>query len=179
MIVALTVASYFVYVTYLSIIFIDYLHVEKITYGYLQAAITASYAFMSVFTSLIIKKIGYVTTRNLSAFITGSSSVGFIIFSVLNPNNPYIITAFMCLISLGLALFITISFGDYMEQVADNKGITSSFCTFFRLLSTSLILSATGLFFDGTIIPIAAVVFLLNISSYIIYLLINKKIKLS
>lgn len=178
-IVATTVSSYFVYVTYLSIIFIDYLKVPEIEYGYYQAATTMAFAFASFSTSYFIKKIGYITTRNLSSVFTAISSLGFLIFAFITPENPLVITIFMSLISIGLAYFVTIIFGDYMEQAPNNKGITASFCTFFRLLSTFCFLSIAALFFDGTIIPIAVSVFTLNIVACLIYLLINKKIKLS
>ncbi|MBN8827117.1 MAG: multidrug effflux MFS transporter [Sphingobacteriia bacterium] len=178
-IIGLGFSSYFIYISNLSIIFVDYIGITESAYAFHQAAITFSYAVISVFTSYAIRKIGYVTARNLGGYVAFIGAILMLIVSQTPLYDiPLIITLIKVIETAGLVFFLTFIFADYMDMHEHIKGSASSFCTSYRLIISVIMLSLTSFLFNGTIKPIAILCSIMLTTSLLIYLLIHNKIKL-
>lgn len=168
-------SGYLIYITFLPIIFINQLGLSTQEYSYHQASVTIAFAIASITTGFIVKKLGYVNTRNIAMVLTLVCSIAFAVIGISYPNSPVIITSLMCLVSACSVIFGIIIFGDYMEYMERIRGTASSFCTFHRLLVTSIMLLLTSLFFNETIVPIIVMLLVINSISCFTYRIVMKK----
>ncbi len=151
-------ASYIIYITNLSLIFVDHLGVSKNHYTYHQAAVLLVFAIISFFNGRIINVWGTTRTRmvGLALNITG----GFLLLAValLFTTNPFLITMAMSINAGGFALCNGIIFSDFMHAFPRIKGLASAISNFTRLLFMGLMVALSGVLFNGTIIPVAAII---------------------
>lgn len=151
-------AGYIIYITNLSLIFVDHLGVSKNHYTYHQAAVLLVFAIISSFNGRIINVWGTTRTRmvGLALNITG----GFLLLAValLFTTNPFLITIAMSINAGGFALCNGIIFSDFMHAFPRIKGLASAISNFTRLLFMGLMVALSGVLFNGTIISVAVII---------------------
>lgn len=151
-------SGYIIYITNLSLVFIDHLGVSTSYYGYYQGSVLLIYAIISFFCGRIIQFLGVRTTRfyGLTLNVLG----GFLLLGVawLFPENALYITLAMCVYCAGFALSSGIIFTDFMDVFPDIKGLAAALCTFVRLLFMAGMIGLSGILFDGTIVPVALMI---------------------
>ncbi len=164
-IICVVCGAYFAYITNLSLTFINHLGVDNDSYAYYQAVILATFALLSFFSGKVINRLGASKTRLVGKQITFLGGVLLLLVALIAPNNPMLITAAMTVFTAGFALSLGIIFGDYMNVYPDIKGISASLSNSLRLLATSLIIGLASMTFNGTIMPVAIIVFVAGVSS--------------
>ncbi|MGA2654935.1 MAG: multidrug effflux MFS transporter [Gammaproteobacteria bacterium] len=158
-------AAYFVYVANLSLIFIDHLKVDKAMYGYYQGFILLVFAAISFSIGKIISILGIDRTRKLGTEINIVGSILMLCVAIWTPNNPLFITLAMTIFTAGFALNAEIFFGDYMDVHPDIRGIAAAMGASAELVILLVFVAISGIFFNGTIMPVAIMIFLSGISS--------------
>lgn len=165
-IICITCGAYFAYISNLSLIFINHLGVDNQIYAYYQAVILMTFAIVSFSSGKIIQWLGIGRTRMLGNIISSSGGVMLLLIAFVLPSNAFMITAAMTVFTMGLALMVGILFGDYMDVFPRIKGIAASLSNCIRLLMMTLMISLSSALFDGTIVPVAWIVFLSGLSSF-------------
>jgi len=148
-------AGELIYITNLSLIFIDNLQVDERLYSYYQGAILLTFAIFSYLSGRFIYRFGLTFIRNLGFGLTAFGGFALLAVALLAPTNPLLITIAMCIYSLGFALCCGILFGDFMHLFPEIKGAAAAFVSFIRLLFISVMIAIAGNLYDGTIIPVA------------------------
>lgn len=157
--------AYFAYITNLSLIFINHLGLDNDVYAYYQAIILFTFALVSFFSGHIIMRFGIAKMRMLGIKITGAGGILMLGVALFAPYSAILITATMTLFTAGFALCVGILFGDYMNVFPEIKGLASSLANSIRLFAMSLLIAIAGMTFNGTIMPVAIIVFLAGISA--------------
>lgn len=151
-------AGELIFITNMSLIFIDHLQVSNQAYSYYQGAVLLSFAVISYFTGGFIMRFGLIPIRNLGFALTIFGGFSLLLVAFIAPTNPLLITLTMCIYCIGFALCCGILFGDYMEIFPHIKGLASAMASFVRLLFISLMIVIAGLLFNGTIVPVAIMI---------------------
>jgi DHA1 family bicyclomycin/chloramphenicol resistance-like MFS transporter len=151
-------SGYIIYISNLSLIFIDHLGVEESYYAYYQGAVLLIFAIVSTFCGRIIQFLGIHKARTVGLLVNIAGGFILLLVALLLTNNPSIITIAMCIYSAGFALCIGIIFSDFMNVFPDIKGLASAMSNFMRLLFMAGMIWLSALIFDGTIIPVAVMI---------------------
>ncbi len=158
--------AYFAYIANLSLIFINHLGVNQEHYGYYQAVILLIFAFVSFSSGYIIEALGINRTRSWGLKITVTGAVLFLAVALFAGQNPVLITLAMAIFTGGFALSMNIFFGDYMSVYPEIKGVAAALANSIRLFIMAALIALAGFFFNGTMIPVAIIVFFAGISSF-------------
>lgn len=169
-----------VFISNLSLVFIDYLGVSQEVFGYYQASIAGSFFVGSLSAAYLIKKLGMNVTKVLGSLIFMVGSFLLVFTSFLAP-LPLALISGMVMCAIGSALAITLFFADSMLSVSEQlKGSAVSLTQSLRLsLSAGLVgIAAKG--FDGTTKPMSLLVLItLGICGLIYFGLQRKKAAVS
>jgi MFS transporter, DHA1 family, multidrug resistance protein len=167
--------AYFVYITNLSLIFINHLGISNDIYAYYQAMILLTFASLSFFSGNIINRYGVGHTRMLGKKITAAGAVLLLLVALFTPTSAILITVAMTIFTAGFALSVGILFGDYMNVFPAIKGVASSLSNSIRLLAMSVMIYIGSVVFNGTIMPVAIIVFLAGVSSLLLMYWLQKQ----
>jgi len=167
--------AYFVYIANLSLIFINHLGVSETNYGYYQAVILLIFAAVSFSSGYVINALGLTRTRMLGEKITVVGAVLFLGVAILASTSPFWITVTMAIFTGGFALNVGILFGDYMSVYPEIKGVASALANSIRLFVMAALIAFAGVLFNGTIMPVAMIVFFAGISSLAVLLWLQKQ----
>ncbi|MFI4955163.1 MAG: multidrug effflux MFS transporter [Gammaproteobacteria bacterium] len=148
-------AGELIYITNLSLIFINHLHMDESIYSYYQGAILLTFALVSYFSGHFIFRFGMYFIRSLGFFLCILGGFSLLAVALLFPENPLLITITMCVYSTGFGLCCGILFGDFMQIFPEIKGVAAAFAAFARLLFISAMIFIAGILYDGTIVPVA------------------------
>jgi DHA1 family bicyclomycin/chloramphenicol resistance-like MFS transporter len=148
-------AGELIYITNLSLIFIDNLHMDEHVYSYYQGAILLTFAIFSYFSGRFIYRFGMLFMRNVGFGLSALGGFSLLAVALIAPEDPLLITISMCIYSLGFALCCGILFGDFMHLFPDIKGLAAALASFVRLLFISVMIAVAGILYDGTIVPVA------------------------
>lgn len=159
-IICATFAAYMIYIANLSLLFINHLNVDPHTYVYYQGAVLAVFAVVSITLPTWLERLGMNKTRMLGQILSFAAACGLMIVAIKWQTSPLLITLAMCLFTVGFALMITLVWGEYMEVFPEMKGLSSALCNFLRLLTMAAAIGVSGIFFNGTIVPVAILVLL-------------------
>lgn len=160
--------AYFAYIANLSLIFINYLGVSDEVYGYYQAMILLIFAAVSFSSGYVMMYLGMDRTREIGVNITAVGAILFLLVILFFGKNPILITCAMSIFTGGFALSMNVFFGDYMNFYPDIKGIASALANSIRLFVMAALIALSGIFFDGTMLAVAVIIFFTGISSWLI-----------
>ncbi len=167
--------AYFVYIANLSILFINYLHVTKEYYGYYQAIILLILATGRFCAGMLIKRLGIKKVRMLGGSINVFGAILLLGVGLVAEKNALLITLAMSIFTLGFSLNMGIFSGDYINTYPKIRGTAASLGGSIGLLVTLAYLFIAVLFFNGSILPIAIIIFLSGISSFGVLLWLHYK----
>jgi MFS transporter, DHA1 family, multidrug resistance protein len=122
-----------------------------------QGLVVASFSVMSFYAHKVIAKIGNAKAVKYGLYGSGLSIAFMIVFAFTIPLTPEFITLTMCLFAIGCAFPMSVTFSQSLEIIPDLKGACSSFIMSTRLLISSVAIALTGIFFDGSMRPVALV----------------------
>jgi MFS transporter, DHA1 family, multidrug resistance protein len=154
---ALMACCLIVYLTSISLIFINHMDVPKAIFAYYQSSIMASFSIFSFLVSYLIKNFGIEKTKTIgraTAFLGGI----FLYIAGFEMQDPIMITISMSLISGGFAILIVIIMTKAITLFPDLKGSAASLIASTRLLLSSVAIAIAGYFFNGSIKPVAIII---------------------
>ncbi|MFN7039084.1 MAG: multidrug effflux MFS transporter [Alphaproteobacteria bacterium] len=167
--VSLNYSGVMLYISSLSLIFINHLNVSIEKYGYLQASTMIIYMIASGLNSVLIKIYGSKITNYIgcSAVITGSSLL--MITGMFFPKNIFMICSSMGIFTAGVAISIGIIATRALIASKELKGTGSGLFTVTRLVIIFCLIEISSKSFTGSITPIATIIFVIMIISVLIY----------
>lgn len=166
----------FVFISNLSLIFVDYLDVPITDFGFYQTAIMGSFFAGSMSAALCIKKWGMLRTKVVGSlsFLIGVLSLW--VFSYAQIKSAPLLLFAMALASLGSALSLTIFFSYSMTQVNDSlKGSAMSLTQSLRLFLTSGMIWLCANSFDGSTKPISLLAMICSLFCLTLYFMLYAK----
>ncbi len=151
-----------------SILYINHLGVGKSVYGYYQGAVWAVFGTFCFLTRYITKYTNISVAKKIgfSLMIIGCALLN---YTAYISTTPYLITLSMMICSASFAILITILFTDAMSLHPHIKGASSSIIASTRTLLVAIAVALAGYFFNGTIIPLTAIITVLLGLVIIIY----------
>lgn len=174
---SLMYASIVVYIASLSLLFVNHMQVPQRLMGYYQGAVMFSFLIFSLISAILLIKINIKNIQKSGLLLITLASLFLLIIAFVAPNKPIIITLLMMLYAAGAAIalgpFITQALNTFPQMI----GSASALLGALRLLLSSIALAWVGHLFNGTLLPIAAVLFIFAFIGNGLYLLIsfNKK----
>ncbi|HSX38223.1 MAG TPA: MFS transporter [Chlamydiales bacterium] len=145
-----------VFISNLSLIFVDHLQVPKEIFGYYQTAIMGAFFVGSMGGASLIKKIGMTSTKVIGSFTYMVGVVFLALLSFLAMTSPLLLIIAMSITSLGSALAMTIYFTYSMTYLSNHlKGSAMSLTQSLRLFSTSGLVWIAARKFDGSTMPMS------------------------
>jgi len=151
----LAVSSYWVFIGMIPLLFVDKLGMSLTTYGFYQGAIVSTFAFLSLIFPFILHKVNATKIARSSVYLSFLAALSLLVIAVLIPDNPHILTLFMCLYVIGLVFPNNLLFVKAMEGFSDLRGSASSAFLGGRMLITAMATSISGITYNGTFFSIA------------------------
>jgi DHA1 family bicyclomycin/chloramphenicol resistance-like MFS transporter len=158
----LLVTGYLTYVGSTSFYYIKSCGVSVIEFAVHQGIVVACFSLMSFFTGKISNKLGANNSAILGAIICLVGSLLLFLVAYYLPLRPYFVTVTMCIVAIGAAFTMSVTFAQSLEIFPELKGIASSFIMASRLLISSLTVAFSGEIYDGTMVPVASILSICN-----------------
>lgn len=163
-----------VYISNLSLIFVNHLGVSLADFGYYQASTMGTFVFFSYLSSKLIAKKGLDYTKNLGGIITTIGGTGIFLTALFNPHSIPLICISMAFLAAGGSLMVGIFGMKALSLFPDMKGTSSAMSTAIRQLLASGLVLVSEFAFDGTIVPVALIIFSYVCISLIWYAVIQR-----
>lgn len=180
-IMVLSIITFLVYISNLSVIFINHLAMKLEVYSFVQASVMTSFVVFSLSSIKLIAKKGVEFTKNIGSILLLLGTLVLFITSLIDHIAVIFICVFISILATG---------GSFMAGTFGNAGIRGLFpqingvamaaYTSMRLFLISLFVYLTEVFFNGTIIPVAVIIFtyvVCAVGLYILLLIKEKRLK--
>ncbi|MGD9591796.1 MAG: multidrug effflux MFS transporter [Candidatus Berkiella sp.] len=151
------VTAYLTFVGSASFYYINTCALSYFEFALHQGLIVSSFSLMSFYSGKVVAKIGPETAVRFAMWCCGLSIIMMSFFAMSFPNFPWGITTSMCLLAIGCAFPMSVTFAKSMEIIPSQKGACSSFIMSSRLLISACGVALTGAFFDGSMRPVVLV----------------------
>ena len=158
-----------VYIANLSVIFMNYIGMGLIEFSYYQATTMLTFIIFSLFSIKLIDKKGLDYTKNLGGLLALIGSAGLYYISHIDDMDVNIISVSMALVAAGGALMAGTFGMKAMSVFPEMIGTSMSMMIAIRQFLASGLVILSELFFDGTIIPVATIIFLYAVISTFCY----------
>lgn len=147
-----------VYITNLSVIFINHLGLSVDVYGYYQASTMASFVIFSLLSVKIITTKGVNFTKNLGFILSIIGSCALFLISMIDHTDALLICVSMAVIAAGGSMMCGTFGMDALSIFPGINGTAMDACTAIRLFLIAVFVLISEIVFDGTIIPIALII---------------------
>jgi DHA1 family bicyclomycin/chloramphenicol resistance-like MFS transporter len=171
----LFVTAYLTFLANAAFYYINSCHLSYFEYGIHQGLIVLSFSIMSFYSNKVVAKLGSRRAINFGLLFYTSGILLLSYAVLLFPFEAKLITFAMCILSVGAAFPISVTFAQSLDIVPALKGASSSFIMSSRLLISSAAIALTGIFFDGSMMPVAVVYCMVLILVFCMYLVVNLK----
>jgi DHA1 family bicyclomycin/chloramphenicol resistance-like MFS transporter len=170
----LLVAGYLTYLGSTAFYYIKSCEISVIEFAIHQGIVVAGFSVMSFYTGKITNKLGANNAAILGAILCVLGSLLLLLAAYYLPFQAYLVTITMCLVAIGAAFTMSVTFAQSLEFFPDLKGIASSFIQASRLLISALTVAFAGEIYDGTMLPVASILSICNITALILTFVIYK-----
>ena len=167
------VTAYLTFVGSASFYYINTCQLSYFQFAMQQGLIVLFFSATSFYADKVTAKFGDQKSVDFGISCCAISIVLLTYFAFQHPNSPRLITFAMCWMAVGCAFPMSVTFAKSLEILPNLKGVCSSFIMSTRLFFSSGAVALTGLFFDGSMRPVALVIdgaIILGIGMYFIML---------
>ncbi|WP_299494171.1 multidrug effflux MFS transporter [uncultured Shewanella sp.] len=147
---SLMLSAYLVFVSNMSLLFINELHVVKAHFPYFQIAILGTFVLVSINNGRLIDKWGMEGLKYFGLLVITGAAVLFLFSTEQQLASPFYLTAVMCLFSVGAGCSIGIFFTQSMQACPDLTGIAASLVTAIRLCIVAVAIDFSSAQYDGS-----------------------------
>ncbi|MCL9782002.1 multidrug effflux MFS transporter [Vibrio sp. S4M6] len=162
-------AGYMVFVSNMSVIFVNKLGVSKETFPFYQFSLLVAFVIASVNSGRLITWFGLNKMKNIGYVILIVSSLIMWTMPTAWQQNPLLVTLAMVIYSFGAGICIGIFFTRSMEACPGQTGVSASLVTAIRLALVAIIIDISSDMYDGTMTTVVRVVAYCTIASVIAY----------
>ena len=147
-----------VYITNLSVIFVNHLGINLVDYSYYQASTMGTFVVFSLLSVKIINAKGVNFTKNFGVILSVIGSCALFIVSLVDHTSAILICISMAVVAAGGSM-MSGTFGvKALSLFPEINGTAMAACTALRLLLIAVFVLISEFYFDGTIIPIAFII---------------------
>lgn len=154
----LLVTAYLTFVGSAAFYYMNSCQLSPYIFALHQGALVLCFSVMSFYAGKVVSVIGSQQAVRLGMSLCAIATVLLLVFAFWFPSSPTLITTSMCILAVGCAFPMSVTFAQSMEVLPNLKGACSSFIMSSRLLVSSLAVALTGIYFDGTMKPVALVI---------------------
>ncbi|WP_298773435.1 multidrug effflux MFS transporter [uncultured Shewanella sp.] len=147
---SLILAAYLVFVSNMSLLFVNELSVSQSRFPYFQMAILGTFVLVSINNGRMIDKWGMERLKYTGLLVVLASALLFHLLTEAQLNSPFYLTAVMCLFSVGAGCSVGIFFTQSMQACAELTGIAASLVTAIRLCIVALAIDFGSYQYDGS-----------------------------
>ncbi len=162
----LTVAMSLIFATYIaflsasSLLFVVEFGINKALFPLVQGTILGGWVAGSLLLKRALAKWGMEIIKKTSWILTVGSGLCFSLMALLRPTDPYLMTAAMIIYAFGANWICGLYFPEGMHLFPTMRGTVASLITSLRLLFSALIVGLSSALYNGTIYPLALLIFL-------------------
>ncbi|MFW7525929.1 multidrug effflux MFS transporter [Vibrio ostreicida] len=149
LVTSLLLAAYMVYVSSMSLLYVEQLHVEKEHFPYYQIATLGTFVVVSLNNGRLIDMIGMDKLKNIGLGVVFMATALFFLVPETALSSPLWLTGIMCLFSVGAGLSIGLFFSKSMQVFPDLTGVAASLVTAIRLIIVAVAIDLASNFYDG------------------------------
>lgn len=158
------------YISNLSVILINHIGLSLEVFGYYQATTMGTFIIFSLMSSRLIIKLGLDYTKNLGTILCLIGASILLLVGLLDVENVNAICLAMAILAAGSAM-MTGTFGSKaMAIFPDINGTALAMMAAIRQLLAFGLIILSEIFFTGTILPVAVLIFSTTLLAVIAYL---------
>jgi DHA1 family bicyclomycin/chloramphenicol resistance-like MFS transporter len=162
-----------VYVANLSIIFINHMGMDLTKFSYYQASTMGTFIIFSLLSSKLIANKGMDFTKNLGSILALCGAISIFWVSQIDKHNANLICLSMAFIAAGGAM-VAGTYGMQAISIFPNmNGTAMAMMTAIRQLLAAGLVLLSEILFDGTIVPVALIIFGYAIVTVICYAIVS------
>ncbi len=154
-----SVAPYFVLIGILPLLFMEALGVSINEYAFYQGSIVGFFSALSLGFPYVLSRFNIARVVRLSSMLAFGALFLSLISSMVVPDNPKLITFYMLLYAAGIVVPPSTLFGGAMDMFPELRACVSSLIGAFRMLAMAIGTALAGIFYDGSFMPIAFIMF--------------------
>jgi len=162
-----------IYISNLSLILINHLGVSVTQLGYYQATTMLTYMISSALGAKLIAHKGVEFTKNLGSITAIIGGCGLLLTAIFAPTNIPLICLSMAIFAAGGSLTVGIFGMNALELFPHMKGTASAMQVAIRQLLAGGTVFISELTFNGTIVPVAVIIFTYIVISILWYWMIE------
>lgn len=148
-----------VYIANLSIVFINHMGMDLEKFSYFQATTMGTYIVFSLFSIKVIDLKGIDFTKNIGAILALLGTMILFVVCQMDSSNINIICIAMALLAAG-GSFMAGTFGlKALTIFPEMNGTSMAMMTAVRQLLAGGLVVLSEVFFDGTLLPVAIIIF--------------------
>lgn len=151
--------GYIAFLSGTSVLFVMEFGMSKTVFPFIQALILGGWVLGSLLINRAIARWGIPKVKKTGIALSVIGGVGLALAALIAPKDPYLLTSGMVLYAFGANWVIGLYFPEGMALFPHMKGIVSSLLTSIRLLIASLVVGFASALYNGTVYPLAAIVF--------------------
>ncbi|MFD2176339.1 multidrug effflux MFS transporter [Veronia pacifica] len=163
--------SYMVFVSSMSLVFINHFGIDKEVFPLFQFGILASFVLASINASRLMERVGLKTLRNVGFGISLLANLALYMLPDIWQENAYVVTGLMAIFGVGAGLCGGIFFSASMEACPEHTGISSSLVTSIRLALVAVLVDISSKYFDGTLASVFTVMTACMAFSLVVFVL--------
>jgi len=160
---SLMYAAFLIYLSNLSLIFINHLHIDEKIYVYYQSSTMGLFVIFSLLSVKIISWLGEEKAKIVGSIMAVIGAIALMWTALFMSNSPIMISVSFGIVTAGCATCINIYFLKAMALFPSMNGMASSTIMSIRQITTASIILIFSLFFNGTIMPIAVATVMLTV----------------
>lgn len=166
-----------IYISNLSVVFINHLGISIDNYSYYQATTMAVFVLFSLSSVKIISYRGIEYTKNMGIVITIIGVLSLLLVSIIDHTAAIYISISSAILAAGSSMLAG-TFGiECLSIFPEMNGTALAAVTAIRLLLIAIFLSITEVYFDGTILPTAIIIasYTLFVMFFYIFIILRKR----
>ncbi|MCG7489863.1 multidrug effflux MFS transporter [Vibrio sp. Of14-4] len=150
LITSLILAGYMVFVSNMSLLYVDNLEVKPEHFPFHQMATLGTFALFSLSNGRLIDRFGVEKLKGSGLCLMFLSIASFWLVPNKMLSSPDFLTFIVCVFSVGAALSIGLFFADSMQVFPEMTGIAASLVTSIRLVLVAIAIDVASGFYDGS-----------------------------
>jgi MFS transporter, DHA1 family, multidrug resistance protein len=170
-------ATIVVYIANLSVVFINHLGMDLETFSYYQATTMGTFIIFSLFSVKLIDAKGLDYTKNIGGVLSLIGTTMLFTTCLIDLSNIHMICLSMAFLAAGGALMAGTFGMKAMSIFPEMNGTAMAITTAIRQLLASGLVVLSEIFFDGTLLPVAIIIFSYAAFATLCYLIMHLHMK--
>lgn len=164
-----------IYVANLSVIFVNHMGMDLTEFSYWQASTMGTFIVFSLMSAKLIEAKGLDYTKNLGSILAFIGAVAIFCVGQFYQDNVPVICLSMAFIAAGGALFVGAYGVKAMSIFPEMNGAATAMMTAVRQLACAGFVILSEVVFDGTIVPVANIIFGFGMFATLCYVAVHMK----